>query len=252
MPVPRLRVIAGPNGSGKSTIIKLLPPRLIYTYVNADDLEKEGHSGSINLEPFGSGFTHSAFHQFYVSHALIIKAGLEADIEHISISDNVLTVGPLDLNSYHTAVLADFIRHKLLERSESFTFETVMSDSSKIEFIKKANDLGYRTYLYYVTTESSTINEKRVENRVEKGGHNVDPAKIRSRYIRCLDLLPHAILASNRAYLFDNSGDEAELEAKVTDSREVQFMINEVHNWCLDAIQEVSALVEHQDSRSSE
>lgn len=38
-------MFAGPNGSGKTTIKHILAPELIYTYVNADDLEREAKEG---------------------------------------------------------------------------------------------------------------------------------------------------------------------------------------------------------------
>jgi len=39
------------------------------------------------------------------------------------------------------AVLADFIRTRLLARGDTFTFETVMSHPSKIDFMKSAEGL---------------------------------------------------------------------------------------------------------------
>ncbi|TLT00789.1 hypothetical protein [Aliarcobacter cibarius] len=47
---------------------------------------------------------------------------------------------------------ADFIRKKLLEYKKSFTFETVMSSYDKIELLKVSKSLGYRNYLYYIST----------------------------------------------------------------------------------------------------
>ncbi len=41
MTTPRLRMFAGPNGSGKSTINRVVPPSLLGTYLNPDDLEKD-------------------------------------------------------------------------------------------------------------------------------------------------------------------------------------------------------------------
>ena len=65
-----------------------------------------------------------------------------------------LCLNGMEMNSYHASVIADYIRHKLLERGASFTFETVMSDRSKVDFICKARAAGYRTYLYFVATET--------------------------------------------------------------------------------------------------
>jgi predicted ABC-type ATPase len=74
--VPRLRVFAGPNGSGKSTIKGDLDPRLIKTYLNADELEKEAKAtGFIDLSAFGVQTTTVELLAFHTSHFLIINKG---------------------------------------------------------------------------------------------------------------------------------------------------------------------------------
>ena len=87
----------------------------------------------------------------------------------------------MECNSYWASVIADFIRHQLLAARISFTFETVMSSSDKIDFLKKAQSQGFRTYLYYVATNNSAINIARVANRVLLGGHSVSEEKIITR-----------------------------------------------------------------------
>ncbi len=52
------------------------------------------------------------------------------------------------VNSYLAATVADFLRHQLLAARLSFTFESVMSHRSKLEFLQLAAATGYRTYLY--------------------------------------------------------------------------------------------------------
>lgn len=111
----------------------------------------------------------------------------------------------------------------MLDAKISFSFETVFSHPSKIEFIKQARAKGYRIYLYFIATESSTINISRVENRVAKSGHYVEPKLIISRYYRTLDNLFEAVKLTNRAYLFDNSGEYAELVCEVTDGKKVKM-----------------------------
>ncbi|MBI6664984.1 hypothetical protein B1F73_04845 [Pseudomonas syringae] len=244
MPVPRLRVFAGPNGSGKSTIKRILHPDLIYIYVNADDLEREvGDNGFLDLSPFSIDADQQAFRTFFSSHPLIEREQLACQAEHFVITAQSLLIEGITFTSYHASVVADFIRHQLLDQSASFTFETVMSDRSKVEFIKKAKAMGYRTYLYFVATENPSININRIAIRVGEGGHNVTPEKVRTRYHRCLALLPEAIQATNRAYLFDNSGDTAELEAEITDASIVEYKVDEVPEWCKVSIEELEQLI---------
>jgi hypothetical protein len=111
-------------------------------------------------------------------------------------------------NGYLAAAIVDFLREELIRRGDSFSFETVMSHRSKIEFFKRARASGYKTYLYFVCMNSAELNIARVRSRVGMGGHSVPEDKIRERYVRCLELAREAVAHSYRAYFFDNSGPE--------------------------------------------
>lgn len=109
------------------------------------------------------------------------------------------------VNSYFASVLADLVQRELLRLGQSFSFQTVMSSSDKIEFFCPAQKQGYRTYLYYVATEDPAINIDRVKTRVKAGGHDVPSDKTVTRYQGSLELLPHAVACSSLAFVFDNS-----------------------------------------------
>ncbi len=104
----------------------------------------------------------------------------------------------------------------MLKTGISFTIETVFSHASKIEFMRQANDLGYRVYLYFIATGSPIINIKRVEARADLGGHAVPAKKIAERYRRSIANLTNAIPLSHRTYVFDNSGRESQLVLEYT------------------------------------
>ncbi|MGN8276739.1 zeta toxin family protein [Pseudomonas sp. SMV71] len=232
MPVPRLRVFAGPNGSGKSTIKEQIPANLIGTYVNADEIEKEANaSGFVDLAKFDITTTLEALQTFFADHPLLQKAGQQDHADLITLNDQRVDFRGVQMNSYYASVMSDFIRHNLLAQKVSFTFETVMSFKDKVEFMQLARANGYRTYLYFVATESPEININRVANRVDDGGHDVAQDKIIERYYRSVELLPAAIAASNRAYIFDNSGEQSVLLAEVTDGTELQFHEEEIPDW---------------------
>lgn len=143
-----------------------------------------------------------------------------------SISTNV------EINSYFASVTADFIRRQLLLFGYSFSFETVMSSPDKIEFLLKARQQNYRTYLYYVATDDPEINISRVRRRVKTGRHDVPKNKIISRYYRSLDLLTEAVKHSNRAYIFDNSGKKSFLIAEVTNAETLEIKTTSLPLWC--------------------
>jgi len=118
----------------------------------------------------------------------------------------------------------------------SFTFETVMSSPDKIELLKLAQKLGYRTYLYFIATKDPLINISRVRNRVKDGGHPVPEDKIVSRYYRSLDLLLDAVKVTNRTYIFDNSNSSHIWICEITDSRDIKIKTNSIPKWFNDSV----------------
>lgn len=234
--VPRLRVFAGPNGSGKSTIKGDLDPRLVKTYLNADELEKEAkRSGFIDLSAFGVHTTLSELLSFHANHFLIISKGLVGEAQRLGLDGSRVDYRNVDMNSYFASVITDFLRQRLLENGTSFTFETVMSHPSKVQFMREAQSKGYRTYLYFVSTENADINVDRVDIRVQEGGHSVSPEKIRERYVKSLGLLPEAVASSNRAYIFDNSESSAVLLAEITEGIELEYRVEDIPDWFFEA-----------------
>jgi predicted ABC-type ATPase len=234
--VPRLRVFAGPNGSGKSTIKDVIDPALIKTYVNADELEKEAKAtGFIDLTAFDVQTTLPELLFFHAEHYLIRNKKLNDQVEKIGMQGSKVDYRNVAVNSYFASVISDFLRQRLLEKGVSFTFETVMSHRSKVDFMRSAQALGYRIYLYFVSTENPEINIDRVEIRVREGGHPVAPDRVRDRYHKSLALLPDAIAVSNRAYIFDNSGTSAVLLAGVTDGISLEYGTEEIPDWFFES-----------------
>lgn len=229
---PRLRMFAGPNGSGKSTIKEVIPPQLLGVYINPDEIEKGmRQSGHLDFSDFAIQAVDSEVMAHLRSSRLLSKAGLLGEVERLSCQDGRLDFNGVAVNSYYASVVADFIRHKLLETRTNFTFETVMSSPDKVEFLRKAKALGFRTYLYFVATEDPEINISRVANRVKAGGHCVPKEKIVSRYYRSLDLLADAVQHTDRAYIFDNSGQDRVWLAEVTDGVELEFKGEWMPHW---------------------
>ncbi len=107
--------------------------------------------------------------------------------------------------SRQAQIEADRLRRALLDRRESYSFETVMSHPSKIDEMLEARSLGYEVILYFVAVDDPSINVSRVAQRVARGGHDVPADKIRARYQRTLELLPKALAAADRSVVFDNS-----------------------------------------------
>lgn len=230
--VPRLRIFAGPNGSGKSTLLLDLRGRFsLGIYVNADEIEHTlRERGFLHLDDFKLTVNQQQLLDFFATGSTALSKSFAGEIP-LRIERNVLVLQPsTSTNSYLAAGVADFLRHQLLLAKQSFTFETVMSHPSKLELLRLATQYGYRTYLYFIATETPAVNIGRVQNRVSKGGHAVPVDKIVDRYQKTLHLLPEAIRLVNRAYLFDNSGEAIWWFAEVA-SQQLTLSGSSVPEW---------------------
>jgi len=105
-------------------------------------------------------------------------------------------------------LLSNFLVGELLKSGKKCSMETVFSHVSKLQFMQYAKSLGYKVYLYFVTTADADINVARVAARVALGGHPVSEDRIRDRYVKSLDLMYAAAQESYQAYFFDNSGQQ--------------------------------------------
>jgi predicted ABC-type ATPase len=72
--------------------------------------------------------------------------------------------------------------HELLERGESFAFETTLSSKSYGPFIQNAQKQGYSVTLLFFYLKSPEIAIERVSLRVREGGHFIPDDVVRRRY----------------------------------------------------------------------
>lgn len=218
--IMRMRIFAGPNGSGKSTLFEEFSTKYkAGVFINADLIEKKlSEKHLVDLNEFGISATQNDFEYFLNSqagHSLIQKSASEGKPINISVKENFIVNTVKSTHSYEASLAASFIREMIFQTAQSFSFETVMSHESKLHEIRDANNKGYQSYLYFVCTDAPEINVSRVLNRVDKGGHNVSPEKIKARYERTLQHLFPAIQLCYRTFLFDNSGDKITLIGEI-------------------------------------
>lgn len=229
-----MRVFAGPNGSGKTTIIDRLKDEIHFgVYVNADDIERAiENNQSLSFDDYRVKVKEAKIKEFFrKSHFAPVKRSEPNLWEKLTIKNNILHISTVS-DSYLAADIAEFLRQQLLGNDISFTYETVMSHSAKIDFLKKANGANYRVYLYYIATEDPDINVTRVNVRVAQQGHFVPAEVIKSRYYRSLENLRAAIKNTSRAFIFDNSGTAAYLIAEITNGKGVNIVdTDKVPNW---------------------
>lgn len=218
---PRLRIFAGPNGSGKSTMIESVRGATVDgqsinfgIYINADDIADSIRKDTFSFSDYALSANHQEFLLMASSSGLVNKTISLDDLNRsISIDGHNITLLQKEFVDPIAQILADFIRKKLIERRERFSFETVFSHVGKVEFLKNAEDNDYKIYLYYIATTDPAINIERVKARVLKGGHDVPKEKIISRYYRSLELLYPALQFCYKAFFFDNSDSKSVLFA---------------------------------------
>lgn len=207
---PRFRMIAGPNGSGKTTLCGRLAAEYsvnFYTMVNADRMFVEA-SRTRNLrtpvpvapDAFARHLSASTYPPGVLAPFRDGRIALDEDCFRFRTARVVTT--------YTVSLVANFVQEALIGAGQSFSQETVFSHPSKVEALHRARERGYRTYLYFVATETPAINAFRVQSRVRKGGHSVPPEKVISRYERSLRHVTPALPFLSRAYFWDNSGSD--------------------------------------------
>jgi predicted ABC-type ATPase len=217
--------MAGPNGSGKSTILQEVRKNFYSgPFVNADEIERAlKEKRVINLPSlYDLELNDEVFSQFLLNegNSWIAKAKTENSSISITSSNGMLVITE-EPSPYDAALAADYIRLQLLKKGETFTFETVLSHPSKINFLRETLQAGYKNYLYFICTVDPAINIERVSQRVALGGHNVSEDRIVKRYNESLKVLPQIIPLCHRVYLFDNSTEDRSIEpvAEIDDKK---------------------------------
>ncbi len=136
---------------------------------------------------------------------------------------------------------ANKLRYNLLEQRESVIFETVFSSSEKLDYILKAKELGYFIRVFFVCTDSPTINASRIARRVIQGGHDVPIPKIISRYSK--SIVNCAVISTyvDRLYVYDNSRENKEPKLLFRSSYGIiKKTYTNIHPWANEIFKELT------------
>ncbi len=106
---------------------------------------------------------------------------------------------PIDGGKKAIAIIED-----CLHKGICFTQETTLSGHKTLDTIKKAIELGYNIRLYYVAVNTLEESIKRIENRVAKGGHNINTDDVERRFNKRFDDLLKILPFCNEATFYDN------------------------------------------------
>ena len=146
-----------------------------------------------------------------------------------------------DVNAVRQAVeYCEEWRELLLRDHKDFIFETVLSSNGKVDFLKRAKEEGYFIRMFFICTESPTINAARIANRVMEGGHDVPIQKIISRYEKAIVNAVKVMRFADRAYFYDNSIDNqnAQLLFRTAEGNFVKRYTDSIPEWANKILQQ--------------
>ena len=146
-----------------------------------------------------------------------------------------------DVNAVRQAVeYCEEWREQLLHDHKDFIFETVLSSDGKVDFLKRAKEEGYFIRMFFICTESPTINAARIANRVMEGGHDVPIQKIISRYEKAIVNAVKVMRFADRAYFYDNSIDNqnAQLLFRTAEGNFVKRYTDSIPEWANKILQQ--------------
>ena len=115
---------------------------------------------------------------------------------------------------------------ELLQKGETFAFETTLATKSYKQKIEWAQANGYEVTLLFFWLNTSKLAKKRVAQRVAEGGHNIPDEIIERRYHSDItQLITTYMDMIEKYYIFDNSEGESVLIAEKYEGEELVFDI---------------------------
>lgn len=119
-----------------------------------------------------------------------------------------------------------------LATGKNFCFETVFSHESKIELIKQAKEKGYQVELVYLHLVDVQLNQARVFQRVNNGGHPVPFEKVASRIPKTIENIKQALSIVDSARLLDNSnGQNPFVQIARIEKQKLDFVVSPIPDW---------------------
>lgn len=114
---------------------------------------------------------------------------------------------------------------ELLQKGETFAFETTLATKSYKQKIEWAQANGYEVTLLFFWLDSPNMAKKRVAQRVVEGGHSIPSQTIERRYHNGIaNLFAIYIDMVDICYIFDNSeGERTPIAKKYKGGKEIIY-----------------------------
>ncbi len=113
----------------------------------------------------------------------------------------------LAIGAYDAAEMTTALRSALVQRGESFIFETVLSDPVGEKVVQLASylQLGYEVALIFIHINDPQTSIERVSIRASQGGHDIPDEKLLARFERTQANLQRAIERLPHVLIYDNT-----------------------------------------------
>lgn len=105
------------------------------------------------------------------------------------------------------------IMEDCIEKGVSFTQETTLSGFRVKNTAQRVKEAGYYVRLYYVGLDTVEESKRRIENRVARGGHNINTEDIERRFSRRWEAVKAVLPFCDEAAFYDNDNGFVEVAA---------------------------------------
>lgn len=121
-----------------------------------------------------------------------------------------------------------------LEKEICFTQETTLSGRKTLDTIKRAIAKDYHIRLYYVGLDTMEESLIRIENRVKRGGHNINTDTVKNRFGKRFEDLLAVLPYCNEGTFYDN--DNGFVTVAKYKNGELQTFGHHSPKWLLELI----------------
>jgi len=125
--------------------------------------------------------------------------GYVIDVDKIAFENNCSSI---DAGKTAISKIEEF-----LSKGISFGQETTLSGIRIEKTVKIAKEKSYHIRLFYIGLDTYEESVKRIQNRVEKGGHNIQEEDVDRRYNKRFEDLEKILSYCDEVHLFDNNND---------------------------------------------
>jgi len=170
-------------------------------------ISANGHKHLIVIAgPNGSGKTtlaDSLFNKNGKSSYFVNSDNIAAGISPYNIKNAAFQAGRTMLKTIHD----------LLNKNDSFAFETTLSGRGYCNLLKEARQRKYKISIFFIYVASIGAANKRIRQRVKNGGHNVPVMDVKRRFPRCFENFWKLYRPlCDEWYIFNNSHSRPHME----------------------------------------